>query len=48
MVLGDGQTEIEIYRVDQWDNLKNICDDEADQSELSKILAEHYQCHLAI
>ena len=42
MVLGDGQAETESYWVDQQDNLNNICDDEAEQSEFSKMLAKHY------
>ena len=44
MVLGDGRAEAESHKVDQWDNLKNICDDEVDQSALIKSLAKHYHC----
>ena len=32
MVLGDGQVKVEKDWVDQKNNLKDICDDEADKS----------------
>ena len=34
MILGESKTEAENYPVDQWDNFKNIDDNEADQSAL--------------
>ena len=42
-ILGDVQEETESHRVDQQDNLKKISDDEADLSELIKMIAKDYQ-----
>ena len=42
IVLGEGKAEAENHQVDHKDNLENICDDEADQSALIKMLAKHY------